>query len=109
MVSTTTKGDTMDHTITPRMTRHALDRCHEMGLQAKVAKAIFRTPAIVRPATRRGEPSRFPRCMVTSDRFPGYAIVVEDRPTGPWVVTVVFRTTETYDRQGTTYTPRGNQ
>lgn len=96
----------MDHSITPRMTRHALERCQEMGLRAKVAKAIYRTPAITRPTLRKGEPSQFPRVMVISDNWPEYAIVVEDRPTGPWVITVVFRTTETYDRNGTTYTPR---
>lgn len=95
----------MDHNLTPRLTRHALARCQEMGIRTKVAKAIYRTPAIVRPAATPGglHLHQYPRSMVTSDRWPAYAIVVEDRPTGPWVVTVVFRTQETYTRQGTTY------
>lgn len=94
----------MDHSLTPRMTRHALERCQEMGIPARLAKAIYRKADVVRPAKRRGEPSRFPRVMCVSDLFPDYAVVIEDRPTGPWVITVVFRTTDDYTRQGTTYT-----
>lgn len=99
----------MDHSVTPRMTRHALDRCQEMGIPARLAKAIYRKADVVRPAKRRGKPSRWPRVMCVSDLFPDYAVVIEDRPTGPWVITVVFRTTQEYDRQGQTYAPKGDR
>ena len=88
------------------MTRHALERCKEMGIPARLAKGIYRRADVTRPANRKGDTNRWPRVMCVSDSFPGYAVVVEDRPTGPWVITVVFRTTETYDRQGHTYKPR---
>lgn len=96
----------LNHTVTPRMTRHALERCQEMGIPARLAKGIYRRPAIVRTATRKGEPSRWPRFLIVSDVFPDYAIIVDDRPDGPWVVTVVFRTHEAYTRNGSTYTPK---
>jgi len=96
----------MNHDQTPKMTRHALERCQEMGIPARLAKGIFRRPAVVRPANQAGRPTRWDRYMVTSDLFPDYAVVVEDRDGVVWVVTVVFRTTEVYDRDGHTFRPR---
>lgn len=93
----------LDHTRTPRMTRHALERCKEMGIPAKAAKAIYRHPAVVRPSAN-GHPDKgHPVYMVTSDLSPLYAVVVADEPGRAVVLTVAFRTTETYTRQGTTY------
>lgn len=93
----------MNHDQTPRMSQHARERCRQMGLSTKVAKAIFRAPGVVRPADN-GNQTEWPNFMVTSDLHPEYALVVADHPTGPVVVTVVFRVIETYQRQGTTYT-----
>jgi hypothetical protein len=97
----------MDHNLTPRMTRHALARCQEMGIPTKVAKAIWRTATTTYPSNSQdGRPG----VIASSELFPGYAIVVAEGYDGhPTVVTVVFRTTDTYDRNGGTYTARKDQ
>lgn len=93
----------LDHNRTPRMSRHALERCKEMGIPAKAAKAIFRNPAVVRPSAK-GHPDKgHPVYIVTSDLSPLYAIVVADEPGRALVLTVVFRTSATYVRDGATY------
>lgn len=93
----------LDHSLTPRMTRHALERCQEMGIPARLAKGIYRRPSVVRPAPKDGREG----WIITSDLFPGYAIVVAlGRDGYPTVVTVVFHTTEDYTRQGGTYTTK---
>lgn len=92
----------MDHSLTPRMTRHALERCQEMGIPARLAKAIWRKATTTYPS-----PSRNGRegLVVSSDLFPEYAIIVAPAHDGhPTVVTVVFRTQDDYTRQGETYT-----
>lgn len=91
----------LDHNRTPRLTRHARVRCKEMGISTKVAKAIYRHPAVCRVTNDR--PATDDLYLVTSDLHPVYAIVVTDGPSGPTVVTVVFRTAQTYVRDGSTY------
>lgn len=93
-----------DHALTPRMTRHALARCQEMGVPARLAKAIYRRASIARPSrSRDGRPAT----LMVSDDFPGYAVVIAPAYDGhPIVVTVVFQTYDQYDRNGTTYNPR---
>lgn len=96
-----------DHSLTPRMTRHALARCQEMGIPARLAKAIYRKASLTRPS--RSQDGRTATLMV-SDLFPGYAIVVAPAYDGhPQVVTVVFQTYDKYDRQGTTYKRKDDQ
>ena len=91
----------MDHSLTPRMTRHALARCQERGIPARVAKAIYRKASLTRPS--RGQDGR-PATLVASDQFPGYAIIVAPGYDGhPIVVTVVFQTYDQYERQGRSY------
>lgn len=93
----------MDHNVTPRMTRHALARCQEMGIPARLAKAIWRKADTTYPSPKDGRDAT----VAFSSLFPGYAILVAPGRDGhPTVLTVVFRTTETYDRQGGTYSPR---
>lgn len=93
----------MDHNLTPRMTRHALDRCKEMGIPARLAKAIWRKADTTYPSPKDGRDA----VVAFSSLFPGYAVVVaEGRDGRPTVLTVVFRTTETYDRRGGTFAPR---
>lgn len=94
----------MDHDLTPRMTRHALERCQEMGIPARLAKAIWRKATMTYPS--RSKDGR-EGLIATSDLFPGYAIVVAPAYDGhPTVITVVFREYEQYDRQGDTYATR---
>lgn len=90
----------MDHNVTPRMTRHALARCQEMGIPARLAKAIWRKADLVYPSPKDGRDA----VIAASTLFPGYAVVVtEGRDGHPTVLTVVFRTTDTYTRKGHTY------
>lgn len=96
------EGMRMDHTLTPKMSRHALDRCREMGIVTKVAKAIYRHPCVTRPGAH-GHDTTWDRYIVLCDHHPEYAIVVEDRAGVPWVVTVIFNTREFYQRQGETF------
>lgn len=92
----------MDHAVTPRMTRHALARCQEMGIPARLAKAIWRKATQTYPS--RSQDGR-DGLVVSSELFPGYAIIVAPAYDGhPTVVTVVFRTQDDYTRQGETYT-----
>lgn len=95
----------MDHSLTPRMTRHALERCKEMGIPARLAKGIWRKADTTYPSPKDGREA----VMAFSSLFPGYAIVVAPARDGhPQVVTVVFRTTDTYERNGATYTTKGD-
>lgn len=85
-----------DYPPTPVLTRHARERCAEMEISTKVAKAIVRDPDLVRPGN-----SGTGCVFATSERYPRYAVVYE--PGDPHViVSVVFRTTEPYVREGAT-------
>lgn len=104
---TTTKGGTpmLNHRKEPFITRHAIDRALEMGLSLQVLRDLFHNPAVVRPGRPR-KPSQFarhPRFIVVSDLHPQYALVVEDDPTHPVVVSIVFREQREYVRDGETY------
>ena len=79
---------------TPRMSFHARLRCAEMGISTKVAKWIVRHADIDRPG-------RAPLRVAVCDEHPDYAVVYH--PEDLIVVTVVFRTTETYRRDGQTF------
>lgn len=93
----------MDHSLTPRMTRHALARCQEMGIPARLAKGVWRKATTVYPSPKDGKD----HLIAKSTLFPGYAIVVAEAYDGhPVVVTVVFDEQGDYDRQGATYTTK---
>lgn len=93
----------MDHSLTPRMTRHALARCQEMGIPARLAKGIWRRATTTYPSPKDGRSA----LIAKSKDFPGYAIVVAEGYDGhPTVLTVVFDERDQYDRQGGTYTTR---
>lgn len=86
----------MDETQTPRVSVHARERCAEMGISTKVAKHIVRHPSIDRPG------NTWTGCRVAvSDLHPEYAVVYD--PECCVIVTVLFRTTERYARQGQTF------
>lgn len=82
---------------TPRLSRHARERCAEMGISTKVAKEIVRHPDVDRP----GKPGSDRRVAV-SDLHPGYAVVYAPHDP-PEVISVVFRTQVRYHRNGTEY------
>lgn len=84
------------------MSDHARERCAEMGISTKVAKAIVRNPAVTRP----GNPGTG-AVVVTSDRHPEYAVVLDTET--DVVVTVLFRTHVEYDRCGSTFIPKGGE
>lgn len=90
-----------DHPETPVLSRHARQRCAEMGISTKVAKAIHRTRDLTYP----GSPTTAePALVAFSEDHPGYAIVYIPRAASPDViVTVVFREEGDYIRQGETY------
>jgi hypothetical protein len=68
-----------------------------MGLSTKIIKRLVRSPSM-RLAAKQD------RIMLMSDEYPEIAVVVDDDLSEhPLVVTVVWRTTEQYDRR--TYVP----
>jgi hypothetical protein len=92
-------------TATPRVSPHARQRCQEMGISTKRAKRVVMRPDIVRPANRPGRPKGAYK-MAVSDADPEIAVVfIETRCDRPVIVTVLWRTYETYDRA--TYRPNG--
>lgn len=94
--------------LTPVMTRHARDRCAEMGISTKVAKLIHRTRDATYPGTvtKTGEQSY----IAMSDLVPDYVIAYLPKVHGPDVImTVLFKSTEYYERAGDTYVTRQAQ
>jgi hypothetical protein len=91
------------HNPTPRLTNHARNRCAEMGLSTKVAKAIVQNPTITRPSRNaKGESAT----IATSKHVPEYAVVYVMDGDTPIILTVVFATTANYTRQGETFKPK---
>jgi len=88
----------------PTLSKHARERCAEMGVSHDTAIDIVYNASL---RYQGNDPGR--RCLVArSDAHPDYAVVYDpqDGDRAPRIVTVVFATTEDYDRDGTTYTPR---
>lgn len=83
---------------TPRLTRHARERCEEMGISTRVAKRIVQHADIRYPAQRNGT-------AATSKRHPEYTVIYVVEDGVPIILTVVFRTTEQYVRAGNTFIP----
>ena len=93
-----------EYEVTPVISYHARDRCAEMGISTKVAKKIWRTRMLTRPAAGPGD-----RIMVLSPEHPEYAIIVALQPDPPvqddrpLVVSIVFNCDEEYVREGANY------
>ena len=84
--------------MTYRMSRHARDRCAEMGISTKVAKRIAREADL----TYSGDPRHGDGAVVAMcSAVPEYAVVL-DRESRV-IVTVLFRTDEQYVRSGASY------
>jgi len=93
-----------DYEVTPVMSHHTRERCAEMGISTKVAKRIWRTRMLTRPAAGPGE-----RIMVLSPEHPEYAVIIALHPDPPvqddrpLVVSIVFNCDEEYVRDGATF------
>jgi len=89
--------------VTPRLTTHARERCAEMGITTKVAKAIYQARDLDRPSTKPGSDCR----MATCSRLPEYAVVyfISEEDGVPVIASVVFKTYEVYERDGETFRP----
>lgn len=87
---------------TPRLTRHARERCAEMGISTKVAKRIVRYADLTRP----GRPNTG-LLVSCCDQYPDYIVVHTDPAVEDpvYIVTVSFRCGIEYIRNGTTYIP----
>lgn len=84
---------------TPVLSRHARQRCLEMGISTKVAKRIVQRPNLRRP----GNPGTGTVVAAGYDH-PGYAVVfVEPQAQAPVIVTVLFDTRDFKMRAGPTY------
>jgi hypothetical protein len=75
-----------DRSLTPRMTEHARQRCCEMGVRTKIAKAIVRTAHTV----YQGHPKHGENWIAKSERHPEYAVafIIEDGH--PVICTVLY-------------------
>ena len=84
--------------MTPVLTRHARERCAEMGISTKVAKRIVQHARVTyRGTNAHGGNSRVALCC----DYPDYAVVFAEGDDGKAVIiTVVFNTPGRYERQG---------
>lgn len=86
---------------TPVLTKHARERCAEMGISTKIAKRIVQNARVTYRGTNvRGGDSRIALCC----DYPGYAVVFTEQVDGPpLIITVVFNTPGQYVRDGATF------
>ena len=85
---------TGDLPATPRLSHHARERCAEMQVSTKRAKRIVRSADLRRPA-------RDGAVIATSQDDPAIAVVYVSEGEGerPLITSVVWRTTEKYQRE----------
>jgi len=74
---------------TPRMTQHARDRCREMGVKAKRAKAVVRKAEINRPTM--DSDGRKGRVQASWSGDPEICVIYEPAEP-PIIVTVIWNT-----------------
>jgi IS5 family transposase len=84
-----------------RLSKHARERCREMGVRTGVVKRIVRNHRVSWRTEYREGSGR--RVVATSSEFPDIAVVYASEAYPPVVVTVLWRTEERYDRA--TYQP----
>jgi hypothetical protein len=76
-----------DRSLTPRMTEHARQRCQEMGVRTKIAKAIVRTAHTV----YQGHPKHGENWIAKSQQHPEYAVAfILDENGHPVICTVLY-------------------
>ena len=88
-----------DYQPTPYLTEHARQRCSEMRVNTKRVKRIVRDPS-VKHVTWDG------RWIAMSTADPDISVVFAVNAGQASVITVLWRTTEHYDRA--TFIPRGS-
>lgn len=85
-------------------TRHARVRMAEMNVPPTVVEEILLRPAVTRPADSRGADDCY---LAVSDEHPEHAVIYYRAQDGAFVVvSVVFRTYEKYERNGTGFLAR---
>lgn len=85
---------------TPHLTEHARQRCKEMGLGTKVAKHIVRKGELCYPSTPSADGT--PTVIYQWSGSKAYAVcAVQGSPDR--VLSVLFRTPETYQRAGLSF------
>jgi hypothetical protein len=84
--------------VTPKLTKHARERCEQMRITTRTAKRVWQTRVLTR-----GMHGQSGRVIATSAEYPEYAVVVD--PDGwqgeggvPVIITVLFNTGEEYIR-----------
>lgn len=88
--------------MTPIMTKHARERCEEMGVPVRVAKSIVANASLTYPGTPTS--SGNPTLIARWDGEPEYAVVYIDEGDGvAKVLTVLFNCLTPYVRKGKTY------
>jgi hypothetical protein len=96
--------------MTPVMTRHARERCEQMGISTKIAKQILRSPRRVSwaaPANASGQhyPGGQDCRSAVAPEHPDYAVIYVERLDGTRIViTVLQNTRDTYTRDGVEHT-----
>lgn len=84
--------------MTPRLTEHARERCEEMGITTDRVKRVVRDPHLAYDS-KNGY-----RVVCRSDE-PTFRVVISERPDETVVVTVIWWTSEQYERGAGAYTP----
>jgi hypothetical protein len=83
------------------MTKHARERCEEMKISTKVAKAIIRNAEVTYAAKCRDGNKAM---IALWSGEPRYAVVFNpDQDTSPVVLTVIFNSPDYYERAGDTF------
>lgn len=96
----TQAGTTLIPAPTPVMSKHARERCAEMGISTKVAKRIWRRPTLM---TYPGNPGSGATVAVSRE-WPEYMVVGVERDDEPdLIVSIMFRSPKVYVRNGTTF------
>ena len=93
---------------TPVLTNHARERCAEMGITTETVKRIVQAADVCYPGTAS---PKGPTTIVMAKDYPQYCVVVAgDRLASAGeavVVTVLFNSTQFYERAGTTFVLKG--
>lgn len=86
---------------TPVLSKHARERCAEMGISTKIAKRIVQNARVTyRGTNSKSDTGRVALCP----DYPDYAVVfAEDGKGGTIIITVLFNTPDRYVRLGETF------
>lgn len=77
--------------MTPRLTEHARQRCEEMGIKTERVKRVVQDPTL-------SYASKHGYCVVCRTDEPAFRVVIDKRPEETVVITVIWWTSERYER-----------